>query len=235
MSKARLIGKHKKTMIFWGVTGAVVGAVSGFYFSPVGQILWSILGADIYIESTTFILLGTALGAAAAVIIRWFRSSVIIIESVPIKVPFLGEITLKFDERQRNAGWRIYVEVSTRITAQALEPGSGLLREAMNSLHALFNNVRRELKHAGGPTPSTLSGEPTVEQLALRILNRDIRPFLAKWHPCLREWERANPDRPEGKWPEVMACRAALEAMQEGVTKDCAELARLIGMNPPSA
>lgn len=105
MSKARLIGKHKKTMIFWGFTGAVIGAVSGFYFSPVGQILWSILGADIYIESTTFILLGTALGAAAAMIFRWFRSSVIV-ESVPVTVPVLGTVTLKFDERQRDAGWR---------------------------------------------------------------------------------------------------------------------------------
>lgn len=105
----------------------------------------------------------------------------------------------------------------------------------MNSLHTLFNNVRRELKHVGGPTPPALSGEPTVEQLALRILNRDIRPLLAKWHPLLREWEQANPDKPESQWPEAQACRAELNAMQEGVTKDCAELARLIGMNPPSA
>lgn len=131
---------------------------------------------------------------------------------------------------QTQAGWRIYVEISTRIATQSLAPGSGLVREAMSSLYALFTHVRRELKGAGGPTPPSSRAGPTVEELALRILNQDIRPFLAKWHPALREWEKTNPEKPETEWPEEQTCRAALEAMRDKVSQDCAELGRLIGV-----
>ena len=136
-------------------------------------------------------------------------------------------------DAQAEAGWRIYVEVSTRIATQSLEPGTGLLREAMVSLRTLFDHVRRELKRAGGPTPPAITERPTVEELALRILNQDIRPFLAKWHPILRAWELAHPDKPEREWPQGEACRAALEEVRQGVTRDCAELGRLIGVNLP--
>jgi hypothetical protein len=143
------------------------------------------------------------------------------------------ELTPNLADAQAQAGWRIYVEVSTRIVTQPLEPGSGLLREAMSSLYALFDQVRRELKRAGGPTPPSKSPGPTVEQLALRILNQDIRRFLARWHPALHAWEQANPDKPESEWPQEQECRAALEAMRSQVRQDCAELGRLIGVVLP--
>jgi hypothetical protein len=143
------------------------------------------------------------------------------------------ELIPSFAAAQAQAGWRIYVEVSTRIATQPLAPGSGLLHEAMSSLHALFDRVRRELKRAGGPTPPSKGRGPTVEHLALRILNRDIRPFLARWHPALQAWEQANPDKPESEWPQEQGCRAALEAMRTQVRQDCAELGRLIGVVLP--
>jgi hypothetical protein len=46
------------------------------------------------------------------------------------------------------------------------------------------------------------------------MLNRELRPFLSKWHPRLREFEKSHPDEPESAWPDNMTCRSELQAIQ---------------------
>ena len=75
-------------------------------------------------------------------------------------------------------GWRVFVELASRISRQPLAENAGSIREALTLLHLLFEHVRSELKQSS-PTPPTAGGGETVEQLALDILNRHIRPFLA--------------------------------------------------------
>jgi hypothetical protein len=88
------------------------------------------------------------------------------------------------------AAWELYVELQTRISTQELGAEEGSLREALTSLHAIFGITRQILKSAG---PGVAGREESLASYALAILNRVLRPVLAKWHPRLESWEAQRP------------------------------------------
>jgi hypothetical protein len=92
---------------------------------------------------------------------------------------------------ERIAAWELYIELNTRIATQPLDDDDGLLREALTSLHALFEITRQILKTAG---PGVAIGEESLAKYALAILNRVLRPFLARWHSRLATWETTRGD-----------------------------------------
>jgi len=107
------------------------------------------------------------------------------------------ETTWEIDEIQKKAAWEMYVELSTRISTAELKKDEGLLREALTSLHSLFATTREILKRYG-PSVATPTNptDTTFGHIAVGILNRVIRPTLAKWHPRLLDWEQ---QREKGK------------------------------------
>jgi hypothetical protein len=126
------------------------------------------------------------------------------------------------------AGWRIFVEVASRIATQPLAPGEGVLHEALQSLYTLFGAIRDELK-AMSPTP-VASGKSTIEVIALTILNKHLRPFLAKWHPRLLAWEQHWEKKKEADWPDAEDFREELAALRQRIAAEAAKLAPLIGL-----
>lgn len=125
------------------------------------------------------------------------------------------------------AGWRIYVEASTRIDTQPLGARDGLLPEAIASLYDLVGLIRSELK-AMTPTPGSALGNEPVETIAFRMLNIRLRPFLAKWRSRL-------PAVPEESSPEALECRADLEAMRTVLVGDADDLAHALGVRRAEA
>lgn len=99
----------------------------------------------------------------------------------------------------------------------------------MNSLYSLFQNVRNELSTAR-PTPSP-GKERSVEELAIAMLNLELRPFLAHWHPRLKKWEQDNEGKPEELWLENSDCRADLERLQERMRAYVVGYAKIAGVN----
>ena len=81
---------------------------------------------------------------------------------------------------ERRAAWKLYVELNTRITTQALKADEGFLREALSSLHAIFEITREILKDAG---PGVAQGHDSLGFYAMEVLNQVLRPVLATWHP----------------------------------------------------
>lgn len=123
------------------------------------------------------------------------------------------------------------METATRISTQPLHREEGLVREALSSLYSLFATTRDLLKEA---RPSaTAPGRQTVEHLAIAMLNRELRPFLATWHPRLRAFETAHPGRPESEWPDNDACRAELRRVQRNIRGYALNFARLAGVTEP--
>jgi hypothetical protein len=129
------------------------------------------------------------------------------------------------------AGWRIFVEVASRIATQPLAPGEGVLREALQSLYTLFGAIRDELK-AMLPTP-VASGENTIEVIALTILNEHLRPFLAKWHPRLLAWEQHWEKKKEAEWPEAETFRSELAALRRRIAEEAEKLGPIVGVGIP--
>ena len=115
----------------------------------------------------------------------------------------------------RKAAWDLYVEMETRITTQPLDPKHGDEKTALDSVHSLFQTTR-EILLAQGPNCVEFA------QIALVILNQEVRPFTAKWHRKSLE----------GAFNDVEECakfRVELETLQEILLAYTRTLAVLAG------
>lgn len=174
-----------------------------------------------------FILAGAAGGAAAAVVLQFYSRSVRLTD-ITITIPQFSELHFAVTRDSQEVAWKFFVESVTRISTQPLDESSGLLREALTSLYGLFGTIREVLKQA---QPSTKTGrDPTVEHLAIAMLNNELRPFLSRWHPALLQWEKNHPDQPEAAWPEAERCRAELASMQQRLEEYVLGFGRLAGL-----
>ncbi len=108
-----------------------------------------------------------------------------------IKMPFgIGDIKFVENDLAKKTAWKLYVEISTRISLVPLNNDEGILREALDSLYSLFNITRDILKDAD---PSIAMGELSLGFLAIEILNKGLRPFISKWHLLLSLYEESKP------------------------------------------
>ena len=135
------------------------------------------------------------------------------------------------DPRQKNAAWALYVELATRVATQELDLEYGHIREALDSLYALFGATREILRKEG---PAVGMGPATVGGIAVRVRNGAVRPFLAKWHPRLAEWEAARDVRTgarahERAWPDEAKCRGELAKLQKGLEAYAQTLGTIAG------
>jgi hypothetical protein len=136
------------------------------------------------------------------------------VKTVTLDLPLIGQVEFEVpNNKQRIAGWRIFVEFTSRIASQELQ--TGVPREAMSSLYELFKLTREQLK---GMEPSPPTKNVTVEVYAFYMLNLALRPFLSKWHPRLLEWELTLPtNQPRPVWSEEEEWRKELKLTQRHI------------------
>lgn len=154
--------------------------------------------------------------------------------SIKIKIPWVGEAEWTENPKERNAAWSLYVELVTRIAIEALPDEEGQLREALSSLHDLFQTTRQILKEGG---PDIGASANSVGGIAIRVLNRGIRPFLTHWHPALSDWEalrdpHVSASEHERNWPEAANLRSALAELQADLSTYAEGLAVIAGVVP---
>ncbi len=154
------------------------------------------------------------------------------LKKVSVSLPFgIGRAEWEADPAERRAAWSLYVELVTRVAIQPLGNDQGLDREALSSLHTLFATTREILKSAG---PDVGSGRESVGGIAIAVLNRGLRPFLAHWHPLLDEWE-AERDPGVGRrdheraWPRREEFRTTLAELRRELEGYAAALAAICG------
>lgn len=154
------------------------------------------------------------------------------LKKITVSLPFgLGSAEWEEDPTERKAAWALYVELVTRISVQPLGLDEGILREALASLHTLFGVTRDVLKAAG---PDVGASSQSVGGIAIAVLNRGLRPFLAKWHPLLQTWETqrqgsSSPKQHELTWPEEPKLRGELETIRGELEKYAKALATIAG------
>lgn len=197
--------------------GLLVGAVAGLATYGAGRLT----GPGLYV------LAGAAGGVAAAAAIQIFGRNIRLTD-ITLTVPQLSELHFSVTRDSQQVAWKLFVESVTRISTQPLDERSGLLREAMTSLYGLFNIVREVLKQSS-PSVKT-GGGPTVEHLAIAMLNNELRPFLSRWHPALLQWEKAHPDHTDSEWPQELECRTELASVQRHLKEYALGFGRLAGL-----
>ncbi|MFG3041481.1 hypothetical protein ACGFYZ_31715 [Streptomyces sp. NPDC048330] len=179
-----------------------------------------------------FVITGAVAGAVAVLLVQWYQRAAQLTE-VKVTVPQLSELTFAVNNDARQVAWQMFIETVTRVSTQPLAHDQGVLREALTSLYGLFATTRETLK-AVRPSASVPSGQ-SVEYLAITMLNRELRPFLSSWHPRLRDFEQAHPDRPESEWADNEACRADLLRVQRDIHAYALGFARLAGVREAEA
>lgn len=145
----------------------------------------------------------------------------------------MSELTFVVNNDARQVAWKLYIETVTRVSTQPLTDEEGYIREALTSLYGLFATTRDTLKASRPSVP--VSGGQAVEHLAVTMLNHELRPFLSKWHPRLREFEKAHPDGQESAWPGNVECRSDLRHVQSHLVGFALGFARLAGVRDPVA
>jgi hypothetical protein len=199
------------------LVGLLAGALVGF------AVYWGskLTGAALYA------LCGTVAGGVAALMFYAYWRTVRLTE-LTVSIPNFTDLTFAVTSSNEGVAWRLFVESVTRISTQPLDQGSGVIHEALDSLYVLFQSVRGVLLEAR-PT-ARVGSTPTVEHLAIGMLNVQMRPFMAKWHARLSEWEQRNPDAHESEWPENAQCRAEMETMRQGLLEYVRGLGQLAGV-----
>ena len=173
-----------------------------------------------------------------------FRNKIM---NIRLDLPFdLGETNVVLTEKERLASWALFVEMSTRISTQAIDKNSSSVREALASLHQLFGITRAVLKDAG---PEIGQGPESLGPIAIKILNDGLRPFLSRWHADYRAYEvvqafdaakkygLANPPIElvdQADWPALKAFYKELEATRKELRKYVNMLAMISGVQPLS-
>ena len=199
------------------VAAAAIGAIAGLVVFTISRIT----GRNLYI------IIGGVGGAAALLVLQQFWRTAQLTE-VKVTVPQVSELTFVVNNDARQVAWKLYVETVTRVSTQPLADEEGFIREALTSLYGLFATIRDTLKASRPSVP--VSGRPTVEHLAVTMLNQQLRPFLSKWHPRLGQFETTHPDGQESAWPDNAACRKELRLVQANLVDYALGFADLAGV-----
>jgi hypothetical protein len=134
------------------------------------------------------------------------------LDSLKLKTGFL-EADFSMKDGDKEAAWKLYVELLTRITTQALPTGSGDEETALDSIYSLFATTRQVLKEQGRECVQ-------FTKLAVIVLNQVVRPFTAEWHPKMLAGDLKKPQ-------ECLVFHEELVALQVELRKYSRALADL--------
>ncbi len=172
VSKKQMWCRFYRSWIASTIAGCGVGAFLGWILQIVSNL-----------DSLSLsIIIGGVVGgviAGALYLKRQHRSS-FALETVTVSVPHFTDMVFVVNNEYRTVAWKLFVETMTRVSTQPLDPQGGHLREALDSLYQLFQSTRALLENM---TPTQSNKGTTVELLAIRMLNVELRPYLTKWHP----------------------------------------------------
>lgn len=150
---------------------------------------------------------------------------------VSVKLPWV-EAEWIADPTERCAAWSLYVELITRIGTQPLDPDHGLVSEALTSLYKIFDITRQILREAG---PGVGARRESVGGVSITVLNKGLRPFLAKWHHDFDRWMETRPAGAtiydhERAWVKDKLIRGELERLRRDIERYTDALATIAGV-----
>jgi len=166
-----------------------------------------------------------------------------------LSIPFVGEISGTWEpaDAERSAAWELYLELVTRVSVQELDPEEGFLREALSSFYSFFTTTREILRRYGPEVaPPLAPGHVSFGVLAVNVLNRVLRPLLAKWHPRLTAYESQRPPgrdpmAHERQWEHAQALRTEIAAVRQTLVslartlQEVADVSDLIDLPAPQS
>lgn len=113
---------------------------------------------------------------------------------------FISDVISKFkslgdDEKEKQAAWEFYVELSTRALIVNTDIRKGYFRELLTSYYSFFKKSR-DILISGGEKMAYSKEDESISfaVIVIYVLNYILRPFLSKWHPQLEIHENSKPE-----------------------------------------
>lgn len=217
VSSSPLSAFSRSHPILFLLAGAAIGTAAGSAAFLITELTGVLL----------FAVVGAIVGFVAAVVFALVHGNVQNVE-VTVGAPQIGQAKFVLDAEGRRIAWQLFVETMTRVSTQPLGQEEGFLREALDSLHSLFGTTRELLKEM---SPSQVTEGATVEMVAIAMLNKDLRPFLSKWHPLLTAFEDLESQTPEHEWEKNEEFREELGQLRRRILQYAQSFSELAGVS----
>lgn len=107
-----------------------------------------------------------------------------------------SSMTLKYNRKDREIAYKLWVELSTRKIGLEFEPEYDVISEVYDSWYTFFGIARDLMKDI--PCEKLDSSSDLIE-LTGNVLNVGLRPHLTKWQAKFRRWYEINKDTEEYK------------------------------------
>lgn len=123
--------------------------------------------------------------------------------SITVEEASLGignsNITIKFDKRDQEIAYKLWVELSTRKIGILYDEENDVIKEVYDSWYAFFGIARNLLKDIPG---NRLTYSKELVDITQKVLNEGLRPHLTKWQAKFRKWYDVAYDKDENKTPQ---------------------------------
>jgi hypothetical protein len=127
------------------------------------------------------------------------------------------------------AGWRVFVELTSRISSVPVEADRDIIRHKINSMSKIRDIVRDELKQFQQPRTILQGGSDQVETVLARILNGPLRTFLDVWPPRFQSFDKDGAGTVPN-WEKGQECVDALGNLLVSLNESAGSLGTALGL-----
>lgn len=124
--------------------------------------------------------------------------------------------TFKPTDEERDAAWKILIELATSIATQPFLVETGHIRDVLTSLYRTFQSTKSTLADL---RPSSFDGDMNFASVCMALLTSSLGPFLARWHEPLADHEASRSEdvsewQHEQSWSQRSECIEDLKELQ---------------------
>ena len=137
-------------------------------------------------------LLIVAIGYLFKLTMKHLNKKSVVIDEVSLGIGN-NTITLKYDKKDKEIAYKLWVELSTRKIAIPFDLENDVIVEVYDSWYNFFGIARELLKEMPG---NHINNSRKLISLTEKVLNNGLRPHLTKWQAKYRKWynQKINQD-----------------------------------------
>jgi hypothetical protein len=157
---------------------------------PLFTLSWETHDWSLSIHASALLLIGIALLIVVWLIYRWLAGGISFkifeLDQAEIGVGS-GKFRFKPNMADRQIGYAIWVELSTRKIGLPIDFDHDVISEIYDSWHTYFSVTRELVK---GVPVSQVKRDSTqkIIRLSIEVLNEGLRPHLTHWQARFRHW-----------------------------------------------
>lgn len=143
-------------------------------------------------------LLIVAIGYLFKLAMKHLNKKSVVIDEVSLGIGN-NTITLKYDKKDKEIAYKLWVELSTRKIAIPFDIENDVIDEVYDSWYNFFGTARELLKEIPW---NHINNSTQLISLTERVLNHGLRPHLTMWQAKYRKWYKQKITEPSDLPPQ---------------------------------